>query len=128
VLPEAFANPAAKEVLRYRKALRVGFEQVRAGGWPTANHIIQVQGELERNNAGFRKLPGTALKDGGGQTGADDRDHPRHQGCLVRLQASIRGYKFYSQDWINNLFMHPRIAASCASRRSAAATTTSTLR
>ena len=30
VLPEAFANPAAKEVLRYRQALRVGFEQVRA--------------------------------------------------------------------------------------------------
>ena len=68
VLPEAFANPAAKEVLRYRQALRVGFEQVRASGLLTANHIIQIQGELERNNAGFRKLPGTALKDGGGQT------------------------------------------------------------
>lgn len=68
VLPEAFANPAAKEVLRYRQALRVGFEQVRASGLLTANHIVQIQGELERNNAGFRKLPGTALKDGGGQT------------------------------------------------------------
>lgn len=68
VLPEAFANPAAKEVLRYRQALRVGFEQVRASGLLTANHIIQIQGELERNNAGFRKLPGTALKDGAGQT------------------------------------------------------------
>ena len=68
VLPEAFANPAAKEVLRYRQALRVGFEQVRASGLLTANHIIQIQSELERNNAGFRKLPGTALKDGAGQT------------------------------------------------------------
>ncbi len=68
VLPDAFANPAAKEVLRYRQALRVGFEQVRASGLLTANHIIQIQGELERNNAGFRRLPGTALKDGGGQT------------------------------------------------------------
>ena len=68
VLPEAFANPAAKEVLRYRQALRVGFEQVRASGLLTANHIIQIQGELERNNAGFRKLPGTALKDGAGRT------------------------------------------------------------
>ncbi len=68
VLPEAFANPAAKEVLRYRQALRVGFEQVRASGLLTTNHIIQIQGELERNNAGLRKLPGTALKDGGGQT------------------------------------------------------------
>jgi Fic family protein len=68
VLPEAFANPAAKEVLRYRQALRVGFEQVSASGLLTSNHILQIQGELERNNAGFRKLPGTALKDGGGQT------------------------------------------------------------
>jgi Fic family protein len=68
VLPESFANPAAKEVLRYRQALRVGFEQVRTSGLLTANHIIEIQSELERNNAGFRKLPGTALKDGAGQT------------------------------------------------------------
>jgi Fic family protein len=66
--PEAFANPAAKEVLRYRQALRVGFEQVRATGLLTANQIIAIQSELERNNAGFRKLPGTALKDGAGRT------------------------------------------------------------
>lgn len=68
VLPESFANPAAKEVLRYRQALRVGFEQVQASGLMTCNHIIDIQSELERNNAGFRKLPGTALKDGSGQT------------------------------------------------------------
>lgn len=68
VLPEAFANPAAKEVLRYRQALRVGFEQVRESGLLTTNHIIQIQSELERNNAGLRKLPGTALKDGAGRT------------------------------------------------------------
>ena len=68
VLPEAFANPAAKEVLRYRQALGLGFDQVRQTGLLTANHIIEIQGELERNNAGFRKLPGTALKNGSGET------------------------------------------------------------
>ncbi len=68
VLPEAFANPAAKEVLRYRQALRVGYEQVRASGLITTNHIVTIQAELERNSAGFRKLPGTALKDGAGRT------------------------------------------------------------
>lgn len=68
VLPESFANPAAKEVLRYRQALRVGFEQVRASGLLTTNHILEIQRELERNNAGLRKLPGTALQDGGGRT------------------------------------------------------------
>jgi Fic family protein len=68
VLPESFANPAAKEVLRYRQALQVGFDRVRTSGLLTCNHIIDIQGELERNHAGFRKLPGTALKDGDGQT------------------------------------------------------------
>jgi Fic family protein len=48
--------------------LRAGFEQVRGSGQLTCNHIILIQGELERNNAGFRKLPGTAPKDGAGQT------------------------------------------------------------
>ncbi|NBW24963.1 MAG: Fic family protein [Betaproteobacteria bacterium] len=68
VLPEAFANPAAKEVLRYRQALRIGFDLVCHSGLLTSNHIVQIQGELTRNNAGFRKLPGTKLKDGAGRT------------------------------------------------------------
>jgi len=68
VLPEAFANPAAKEVQRYRQALRLGYEQVRHSGLITANHIIAIQAELEQTNAGFRKLPGTALKNGAGET------------------------------------------------------------
>ena len=84
VLPEAFANPAAKEVLRYRQALRVGFEQVRASGLLTANHIIQIQGELERNNAGFRKLPGTALKDGAGRTVYTPPQDPAEIVALMR--------------------------------------------
>jgi Fic family protein len=67
-MPESFGNPAAKEVLRYRQALQVGFDLVRDSGLLTCNHILQIQGELERNNAGFRKLPGTALRDGGGRT------------------------------------------------------------
>ena len=40
VLPEVFANPAAKEVLRYRQALRVGFGQVRACGLLTAMKAV----------------------------------------------------------------------------------------
>ena len=84
VLPEAFANPAAKEVLRYRQALRIGFEQVRHTGLLTANHIVDIQAELERNNAGFRKLPGTALKDGGGQTVYTPPQDPAQIVALMR--------------------------------------------
>lgn len=67
VLPEAFTNSATKEVLRYRQALHLGYEQVRRTGLISANHIIEIQAELERNNAGFRKLPGTSLKDSNDQ-------------------------------------------------------------
>ena len=68
VLTEAFANPAAKEVMRYRQALRRGFEETKKTGLITINNIISIQSELERNNAGFRKLSGTALKDNAGRT------------------------------------------------------------
>jgi Fic family protein len=82
--PAAFANPAAKEVLRYRQALRVGFERVQGSGLLTANHIIEIQGELERNNAGFRKLPGTALKDGAGRTVYTPPQDPAEIVALMR--------------------------------------------
>lgn len=68
VLPEVSQNLAAKEVQRYRQALGLGYAQVRETGLITANHIIAIQAELEQNNAGFRKLPGTALKNGAGET------------------------------------------------------------
>jgi Fic family protein len=67
VLPEAFSNPAAKEVLRYRQALRIGFNQIKQSGLLTSNYIIQIQAKLEQNNDGFRKLPGTTLKNAMGQ-------------------------------------------------------------
>ena len=68
LLSDAAPSPAAKEVLRYREALRVGFDHVRQTGLITNNHLIDIQAALERNQAGFRRLPGTALKDGGGRT------------------------------------------------------------
>ncbi|GAB4061297.1 Fic family protein [Uliginosibacterium sediminicola] len=61
-------NPAAKEVRHYIQALHIGHELVTRTGLLTSNHIIQIQAELEKNRAGFRKLPGTALKDGQGNT------------------------------------------------------------
>lgn len=87
--PDAFSNPATKEVLRYRQALRVGFERVRASGLLTANHIVEVQRELERNQAGFRKLPGTALKDGAGRTVYTP---PQDPGDIVTLMRGLERF------------------------------------
>lgn len=66
--PLAPGNAAAKEVLRYRQALRAGFDLVRESGLLTLNHLLRIQEVLEENRAGFRRLPGTALKDGAGRT------------------------------------------------------------
>ncbi|MCE3001440.1 MAG: Fic family protein [Xanthomonadaceae bacterium] len=63
----AAGTPAAKEVARYRQALRVGFDSVRASGLLTTNQIIAIQSELEKNRPGLRKVPGTVLADGAGK-------------------------------------------------------------
>ncbi|MCL4163274.1 UNVERIFIED_CONTAM: hypothetical protein GTU68_019239, partial [Idotea baltica] len=53
---------AAKEVQNYVKALRTGFQLVCESGLIQTQTILAVQEELERNQAGFRKVPGTVLK------------------------------------------------------------------
>jgi len=68
LFPQTRDNAAAKEVLRYRQALQAGFQQVRNTGLLTTNHILEIHAELEHNQAGFRKLPGTALKNSEGRT------------------------------------------------------------
>jgi len=52
----------AKEVQNYISALKKGFELIKKNKILTNNDIISIQSELEKNNAGFRKVPGTALK------------------------------------------------------------------
>jgi Fic family protein len=52
---------ATKEVLRYREALLMGARLIKEKGFLNTNGIIALQKELEENNAGLRKLPGTAL-------------------------------------------------------------------
>lgn len=61
-LKKEFKSIASKEVHSYADALRWGFETVKQNGFLTNNHLIQMQATLEGNDAGFRKVPGTALK------------------------------------------------------------------
>lgn len=61
-LKKEFKSIASKEVHNYAEALRWGFETVRHIGILTNNHIIHMQATLEENDAGFRKVPGTELK------------------------------------------------------------------
>lgn len=88
ILPEP-GSPAAKEVLRYRQALSAGFELVRSTGMLTTNHILQVQQELERNDAGFRRLPGTTLKDASGRVVYTP---PQDAGDVVQLMTGLERF------------------------------------
>jgi len=52
----------AKEVHNYIEALKKGFRLISERKLITNNSIIEIQSLLEKNNAGFRKIPGTSLK------------------------------------------------------------------
>ena len=53
---------AAKEVQRYSLALKRGFELVKKNKLITTSIILELHEVLEQNNAGYRKIPGTDLK------------------------------------------------------------------
>lgn len=59
---DSFKSLEAKEVQNYISALKKGFELIKTKGLITNNIINEIHKELEGNSAGFRKLPGTALK------------------------------------------------------------------
>jgi Fic family protein len=84
---------ATKEVARYREALRAGFERVAATRLLTNNDIIEVQAVLEANRAGFRTLPGTALKDTKGRTVYTPPQEPAE---IVHLMGELE--KFINDD------------------------------
>jgi Fic family protein len=87
--PDLFASPAAKEVRHYVQALRVGYGLVRQTGLLTANHMLAIQAELEQNNAGFRKLPGTTLKN---QHGAVVYTPPQDPAQVVALMTDLERF------------------------------------
>lgn len=63
------SDAAAKEVVRYAEALKCGFDLVRRHRILSNAHILEIQRTLEQNDAGYRRLPGTALvNDATGET------------------------------------------------------------
>ncbi len=75
-LGEIGFNAAAKEVHRYRQALRVGFESVCERKVLSLNQILEIQAVLEQTRAGFRKVPETVLKSGEGRVVYTPPQHP----------------------------------------------------
>ena len=59
---ENYKSPPAKEVVNYRTAVWQGYNIVKEKGFLSTNMIIEIQGFIELNRAGIRKIPGTVLK------------------------------------------------------------------
>jgi len=83
-------DSATKEVLRYREAALFGFDFIRKKGFLNTNAIIQIQKVLEENNAGIRKLPGTALKNAA--TGKVIYTPPDDHNIILRLMKNLEEY------------------------------------
>jgi Fic family protein len=78
---EVNISPDVKEVQNYVAAMKRGFEIVQTQRMLTNQTILKIQETLEGNNAGFRKLPGTALK------------CPNGRNCLFTATRSYRNPK-----------------------------------
>ncbi|PKP27294.1 MAG: addiction module protein [Bacteroidetes bacterium HGW-Bacteroidetes-22] len=87
---DAFKSLQAKEVQNYISALKKGFELISKTGLLTNNSILQIQEVLEDNKAGFRKLPGTALKNAA--TGETIYTPPQDYEEIMGLMANLEQY------------------------------------
>ncbi len=81
------SSPAAKEVQNYLAALRVGAEEVAQTGLIRLSTILRVQEQVEQNKAGFRKLPGTVLKNQA--TGAVVYEPPQDTVLIEKLMTQL---------------------------------------
>ena len=94
VLTESgFKEENAKEVVYYRNAIWAGYEQIKKDGFINTNTIVKIQGIIEHNNAGIRKLPGTELKNS--LTGETIYTPPQNE-------EEIRDYLRNLEKFINN--------------------------
>lgn len=87
---EALISPASKEVQDYAQALKQGFATVRRTGLIRLDDILAVQQQLEHNQAGFRRLPGTELKNA--RTGEVVYTPPQHADEISELMANLVQY------------------------------------
>ena len=91
IFPEGQDHGPAKEVARYRDALKRGWDLMnQSQGLLTNNTIIEMFRILKRHDGGFRETPGTALKnDATGDTvyvpPQDKNDIAAHMSALERF-------------------------------------------
>lgn len=90
LLADTLQTAETKEVENYVEALKHGFDLVRKNRLLTANHILEIQKRLEKNDAGFRKLAGTALVND--LTGEIVYTPPQDRETILRLMDNLVAY------------------------------------
>lgn len=95
------ASLAAKEVENYRTAIWQGYELVKERGILTTNMIIEIQGLIEKNRAGIRKLPGTVLRNE--KTGETVYAPPEGEEGIRSLLSNLEKYINVDEDDIDPL-------------------------
>ena len=98
---ENYKSPAAKEVVNYRTAVWHGYNIVKEKGFLSTNMIIEIQGLIELNRAGIRKLPGTVLKNEA--TGEVVYTPPSGEQEILSLLANLEQYINNDDDNIDPL-------------------------
>jgi len=83
-------HPAAKEVQNYSHALHAGYNKIRETDLFTGNQILEIQERIVKDNAGFRKLPGTNLKNE--QTGEVVYTPPQNEAEIIHLMRNLEQY------------------------------------
>ena len=87
----------AKEVQNYVAALKKGFQLTSKREILTNNDIIKIQSVLENNNAGFRKVPGTVLKNN--STGETIYTPPQNYNTIKELMTNLE--RFINDDTLS---------------------------
>lgn len=86
---ETFDNSAAKEVKNYSLALKKGFELVKKHRLLTNNYILEIQKIIEPVRPGFRKVPGTVLKNTAGET---IYEPPQDANEIIQFMTNLEKY------------------------------------
>lgn len=94
---DSFKSLNAKEVQNYISALKIGFELISKNGILSNKIILKIQEVLEDNKAGFRKLPGTELKNAA--TGEVIYTPPQDSNDIIKLMSNLEKFINEPQIW-----------------------------
>jgi len=87
---ETGISQSAKEVQNYRQALLKGYDFVTKNKLLLTKHILEIQQELEQNNAGVRKQSGTVLKNP--LTGEIKHIPPQNHNDIIEFLTNLENY------------------------------------